>query len=353
MNKEIFDLYQQFHQIPEIGLEEIKTTQLIVDILTKRKIQHERLNPTGVIAYIKGSKSETIALRCEIDGLPIIENVNSEYKSNNNNMHACGHDLHISWGIQLLTEYLKNPKGKNLVVIFQPAEENAAGASLVVNSGKLQKYNISQLYTFHVHPELENGKIGYRPGVFLATNASFQIRLSSNKVHAVLAHGQVNQLDQAVTIYSKIKDIKILNDEIINIGSFHGGNVPDDYPDEVILKGTIRSFDSVNILKYKAEIFKIIDSYANAKCDFKLSYPVIKNSEKVINSVIEREFDFKLLPKYLHVDDFGFYGAISPICYLTFGIKQLEYQPIHSDKFTITNQKIEIPVLLILDILKD
>jgi amidohydrolase len=351
MNKEIFKLYKQFHQIPEIGLTEYETTKLIQNKLDKHGIINEKISPTGIVAYIKGKTSQTIALRCEIDGLPIKEEVEIEHKSNNENMHACGHDLHTSWGIQLLIEYMKNPSGKNLVVIFQPAEENAAGAWRVVESNILDKYNIDEFYTFHVHPELENGKIGYHPGLFLATNACFSIELKAPKEHAALAGQSINQLDQAVEIYSRIKSIQISENEILNIGSFHGGKVADDFPEIVKIKGTIRSFDTQNVLKYKDEVLAICQEFNNASCKFEKSYPVIVNSKEIISKILKLDFNFELLPQYLHVDDFGFYEKIAPICYLTFGLDQIEYQPIHSSRFSVKDSNLNLPVKFMLEVL--
>ena len=163
---------RNLHQIPELGYEEKKTQAYLLQEIKKMGYEPKIICETGIYVYVDGGAEETYGFRTDIDGLSILEETGVSYSSKHEgSMHACGHDGHMATLLGFM-EYLRGKKiKKNILAVFQPAEEGPGGAKNIVESGILEKYNVQGIFGLHLFPKLEEGIIGCRPGGFMAKAA--------------------------------------------------------------------------------------------------------------------------------------------------------------------------------------
>ena len=172
------------HRIPEIGFELKKTQDYVLSVLKATDGEIETVSPAGVLAYYDFGKAETLALRADMDALPINEKSGVEFASIHPGcMHACGHDAHMA---MLLTaaeqlRYLDPPT--NILLVFQPAEESGCGASVMLGSGAFEKHNVKRIYACHVAPSVPSGVIASRPGALMAMTSELHITVKGKSAH--------------------------------------------------------------------------------------------------------------------------------------------------------------------------
>ena len=172
---------RHLHENPELSFEEYNTCTYISGVLDEWGIENKKVADTGIVAIIKGSNPETktIALRGDIDGLPITENTNLSFSSKNKGvMHACGHDIHTTCilGAAFILNNLKSEFEGTVKIIFQPGEEKLpGGATKIIASGELDNPKIDVIVGQHVYPEMEVGKLGFRPGKYMASSDEIYI----------------------------------------------------------------------------------------------------------------------------------------------------------------------------------
>src|SRR5882724_2021365 len=250
---------RHLHQHPELSNREVNTGKFIAERLKEIGLTDIRTNVArnGVVALLKGGKpGPVVAVRADIDALPIQENHTFDFKSQNPGaMHACGHDAHmtIELGVAELLFKMRDQIPGTIKFIFQPAEEGPpedeeGGAALMIKEGALENPKPAAIFGLHVMPTLNVGEIGYESGPAMATADRFVITLKGKKVHGAYPHQGIDTVviaAEAVNALQKIRSRRIDTQEpmVLTIGSIHGGNRFNIIADEVVMEGTLRTLN--------------------------------------------------------------------------------------------------------------
>ncbi|MEI6524348.1 MAG: M20 family metallopeptidase, partial [Bacteroidota bacterium] len=293
--QEFWDLRCQIHSNPELSFVEFETSLLIQKKLSQLGIEFENnWVKTGIVATINGSSDngKTIALRADMDALPIQEENQSIYTSKNAGiMHACGHDFHTAslLGTAKVLLELKNYWSGTVKLIFQPGEEVLpGGASLMIKQGLFEKHPIQKIFAQHVTPEIEVGKVGFKSGMFMASTDEIHITATGIGGHAALPHLYKNPIialsKAIIQINEFYKTAKHPVETVIAFGSFVANGATNVIPNNAKALGTIRTFDE----NYRKEIHKKIISICDnvsketevkIECNIIVGYPFLMNDK--------------------------------------------------------------------------
>lgn len=373
---------RDIHEHPELSNREFRTAKLVAAHLKKLGLEVQtNVAHTGVVALLKGgSPGPTVALRADMDALPVTEKVDVPFKSRETStfrgksvgvMHACGHDTHtaILMGVaQSLTKVRASLHG-NVLFIFQPAEEGApegeeGGAQLMLKEGVFDKYKPDLAYGLHVFSTLKVGEIGYRSGPIMAAVNSYQIDIKGKQSHGsrpwqsidpiVTAAQTINALQ---TVVSRSVDIT-QNPAVVSVGAINGGVRENIIPDSVTMIGTIRTFDEKQRDDIFAKMKRIVENTAaanGATGTFTLegtAYPVTYNdpalTAKALPSLKKIVGDRLIeMPLNTGAEDFSFFGQKVPGFYFIVGITPADKDPLaaptnHSDYFYVDEKGIDV-----------
>lgn len=259
---------RDFHEHPELGNRETRTAKIIADHLKKLGIETtEGIARTGVVGILRGGKpGPCIALRADIDALPVTERVNIAFASKQKAvyngqevgvMHACGHDTHtaILMSVAEILSGMKSELKGTIKFIFQPAEEGApdgeeGGAALMVKEGVMENPKVDVVFGLHIESDIEVGKIEYKPGAFMAASDWFTIKVKGKGSHGSQPWKGIDPIQVAAQIIEGLQSIVSRQSEltkapvVITVGKIHGGVRQNIIPEECILDGTIRTLDS-------------------------------------------------------------------------------------------------------------
>jgi len=370
MKEEVISLRRHFHRNPELSFEETETSQFICNWFGKNGIGFRKgIAGSGIIGTIKGNGngSKIIALRAEMDALPITERNKTEYSSlNSGKMHACGHDAHMAMllGTTKLLDSIRNQFGGTVLLIFQPGEEKSpGGARLVIESGELNNPKPDIMITQHILPELETGKVGYKAGRYMASCDEIYITVTGKGGHAALPGLTTDQIYIASNLVIRLKNGMLAQQAknkiptVLGIGRISGEGATNIIPENVFIAGTFRTFDE----KWRTEGLALIRSLsAETAKEFGVvidvniaeGYPVLFNDENLTSKAIE--FSEVLLGKdkietidfRMSSDDFSFYSTLAPSLYYRIGIrkKDTEMLKLHTSDFDIDEDGLETGV---------
>ncbi|RAV29043.1 M20 metallopeptidase family protein [Sinomicrobium soli] len=332
---------RHLHQHPELSFEEYETCAFVKAELDKLGIPYVTLARTGVLAEIKGDlpSDRVIALRADMDALPITEVDGREYGSENKGvMHACGHDAHTAslLGTAHILQSLKADFGGTLKLIFQPGEERPpGGASLMIEEGALENPVPRAVVGQHAMPLIPAGKVGFRPGKFMASTDEFFITVKGKGGHG--AQPQQNTDPVVITahiitalqqVVSRIADPRMPS--VLSFGKVIANGATNVIPDEVYLEGTFRTFDEQWRKEARRRMKKMARGIAEsmgAKCNFEVNtgYPVLVNEPKLTDEV--RAYAEEFLGKeqvvdldlWLAAEDFAYYSRAADSCFYLLG----------------------------------
>src|SRR6202790_4541678 len=251
---ETIDIRRHLHAHPELSYKEFQTSAFVQEKLKSMGISFEIKATTGVVGLIKGKNPDkrVIALRADMDALPIKEENMVPYKSQNEGiMHACGHDAHTSilLGASKILQELKSEWEGTVKLIFQPGEEkNPGGASLLIKEGVLHDPQPEAIFGLHVHPGLETGKFSFRSGPSMASADEIYITVKGKGGHAATPHLTIDTILVASHIVVALQQVISRNKNpfspsVLSISSFQGGYTTNVIPSEVKLMGTFRAID--------------------------------------------------------------------------------------------------------------
>ena len=248
---------RDFHMNPELSNREERTGRVIAEKLKALGLEDIRTGVSryGVVAMLKGAKpGPVVAIRSDMDALPVEETLDVPYKSKNKGVkHACGHDVHmaVALGTAELLSQLRGQLAGSVKFIFQPAEEGApegeeSGAVQMIKEGALDNPRPQVIFALHDTPQVKVGQIGYVPGAMLASSDSFAIRIIGKKVHAAWPHQGIDPIVVAAETIAALQTIRSrridpVETMVLTIGSIHGGNRENIIADEVRMAGTIRT----------------------------------------------------------------------------------------------------------------
>ncbi|MEK7407948.1 MAG: amidohydrolase [Acidobacteriota bacterium] len=248
---------RDFHMYPELSNREERTSRVIAEKLKALGFDQIRTGVSryGIVALLKGAKpGPVVAIRADMDALPIEETLDVPYRSKNKGVkHACGHDVHMTVALGT-AEVLSKMRGEiagSVKFIFQPAEEGApegeeSGAARMIKEGALENPRPQAIFALHTNPLLEAGKIGWAPAAVLASSDSLRIRIIGKKVHAAWPHQGIDPVVVAAECIAALQTIRSRRIDpveplVLTIGSIHGGNRHNIIADEVVMEGTLRT----------------------------------------------------------------------------------------------------------------
>jgi len=329
------------HANPELSFHEYETSAYVAKKLDELGIEYKKMANTGLVALIKGAKQSdsVVALRADMDALPIVEANDVVYKSKNPGvMHACGHDVHTSSLLgtaKILTE-LKNEFGGTVKLIFQPAEEKLpGGANMMIKEGVLENPKPDAVLGQHVMPLIETGKVGFRSGKYMASTDEIYVT-----VHGKGGHGAQPQqnIDPVVItshiiialqqIISRVADPK--TPSVLSFGKVIANGATNVIPNEVYLEGTFRTMDEDWRAKAHEKMKKMAEGIAEAmggSCDFNIvrGYPFLINEEVLTADARAYAEDYLGKENVLDLDiwmaaeDFAYYSQVSDACFYRLG----------------------------------
>ncbi|BBM87468.1 amidohydrolase [Candidatus Uabimicrobium amorphum] len=389
----VIEWRRYFHQYPELSNREFKTAAKIEGILRKLDVEIKtKVAHTGVVALLKGGKpGPVVALRADMDGLPIVERVDLPFASKEKTiyngkkvgvMHACGHDTHVAilLGVaEVLTKIKKDLKG-SVKFIFQPAEEGApegeeGGAELMVKEGVLQDPPVDVIFGLHINSGLEVGTIGYRPGGTMASYDGLFISVKGKQTHGAYPWAGVDPIVTSAQIIIGLqttisRNAKLIDGAaVVTIGSIHGGNRGNIIPEIVEMVGTIRTLDPRMQDQVHENIRRVVTNIAAsagavADVRIKRGYPVTYNDPKL---TIQMAPTFKRVAGVDHVlirnavtgaEDFSFFQQKVPGLFFFLGgrpknIKPIQAPPHHSPDFHIDESGMKLGVKTMCNLVVD
>ncbi|MDF2670783.1 MAG: N-acetyldiaminopimelate deacetylase, partial [Paenibacillus sp.] len=257
------DIRRQLHRIPEPGFQEFKTQQFLLQFIAS--LPQERLEVqtwrTGILVMIKGTNPKRrFGFRADMDGLPIKEDTQYDFHSiHEGYMHACGHDLHMTIGLGIITSFTSHPMEDDLLVIFQPAEEGPGGALPMRGSEEFRSWAPEQIVALHIAPEYPVGTIATKPGILFANTSELFIDLTGKGGHAAYPHlandmvvAAAHFLTQLQTIVSR--NINPLDSGVVTVGRIESGTRQNIIAEKARLEGTIRTLSDTSMRLIKSRI---------------------------------------------------------------------------------------------------
>jgi amidohydrolase len=271
---------RDFHMHPELSNREERTSRVIAERLRRLGLDEVRTGVSryGVVALLKGARpGPVVALRADMDALPIEETLDVPYRSRNPGVkHACGHDVHmtVALGVAEVLSRLRGEFPGAVKFLFQPAEEGApegeeSGAAQMIREGALENPRPSAIFAFHVDPMLEVGKIGYVAGPALASSDTFRIRVVGQRVHAAWPHQGIDPIVVAAECILALQTVRSrrldpVEPMVLSVGSIRGGNRSNILADEVVLEGTLRTHNEAVRERAMALVREIVSGVAAA-----------------------------------------------------------------------------------------
>ena len=337
----IRDLRRKFHARPEIAFEEEETSRLVRQTLDELGIPYEYpVAKTGVVGRLGNGKGPCVALRADMDALPIQEESGVPFASEiPNRMHACGHDCHTAMllGAAKLLKAREAEINGTVKLVFQPAEEGANGGLVMCNEGILEGPKVEKMFGLHVWPYMPAGMIGGKAGVLLASVDQFDISVTGRGGHAAMPHTTIDPVATASKIVCELqtivsREINPFDPAVLSVTAIHGGEAFNVIPETVDLKGTIRALLPSVMEHLQKRIREIAVSIATAnRCTAKVDFgetvipPTVNDPEvwaitRRLGQQLVGEANVHEVPAVMGGEDFSFYAQRVPACFAVIGV---------------------------------
>ncbi|HVP90828.1 MAG TPA: amidohydrolase [Terriglobales bacterium] len=378
---EVVKIRRFIHMNPELGNREFETSKLVAAKLDTLGLEvRTGVAKTGVVALLRGSQPGiTVAIRADMDALPIQEATGVPFKSLNPGvMHACGHDVHtsIALGTAMVLSTLKDRMRGNIAFLFQPAEEGApegeeGGAEVMVREGALDSPPVSAVFALHVWPEAV-GQVFVAPGFITASSDEFQITVKGRSAHGARPQEGVDAIVIAAEIVQALQTVVSravdpTDPAVVTIGTIQGGARTNIIADKVTLGGTVRALSDGNRKKIPPLMEAIVKgicemSGATYEFEYKPLYPAVYNNPELAATMIpalvqllgrDKVVDWK---PQLIAEDFSFFAQKVPGFYFFLGVKgpaQTAPMPLHSPSFNPDERAIPLGIKLLCHLLLD
>ena len=362
---EVVNIRKHLHANPELSFKEYETSKFIQSVLKKHDIPFTSGHvETGIIATIKGRNPDEkeILLRADMDALPITEDNNIDYKSKNKGvMHACGHDVHSASliGTALILNELKEDFNGTIKFVFQPGEEKLpGGAKLMIEDGLLNNKPHACIAQ-HVYPDLPVGKVGFRPGLYMASADEIYITVKGKGGHAALPHLLNDPILMTAQIITSLQQIvsrsnQPNNPSVLSFGYINAPGETNIIPDTVLIKGTFRTFDEKWRFLAHEKMKKIASGICESEggsCDFdiKVGYPFLVNDVEITKTAINAAEKYLGKGNVINLDlrmtseDFAYISQSSPSCFYRIGTSDGKTSKrLHTSKFDIDEKAFSI-----------
>jgi amidohydrolase len=362
---QLISFRRHLHQHPELSFQEYKTCQFVKEKLESWGIETQIMATTGVIGLIKGKNptARTLALRADLDALPIQEINEVAYKSQNDGvMHACGHDVHTTCllGAAQILQELKEEWEGTIKLIFQPGEEQLpGGASILIKEGVLQNPSPSTILGQHVEPLLEVGKIGVKSGLFMASSDEIYVTVKGKGGHGARPHLCVDPILMASHLIVQLQQLVSRNADpmmptVLTFGKIYSeGGATNVIPNEVKILGTLRTFEEGWRMKAHQQLVEsaeLICKSMGGSCDFKVikGYPFLENNA-ALTQLTRQQMEAYLgaenvvdLPARMGGEDFAFYSQQIPACFYRLGVQNPNGSGLHTPNFDVDERSLEV-----------
>ncbi|MFA9215188.1 MAG: M20 family metallopeptidase [Candidatus Methylacidiphilales bacterium] len=366
----IIETRHHLHANPELSFEEFETSKFVKNELLSigiTKIEHKA--NTGLVALIEGKNptKKTIALRADLDALPIFERNEVTYKSKNEGvMHACGHDVHTTCllGAAQILFSLKNEFEGTIKLIFQPGEEKLpGGASIMIAEKALENPTPESIFGQHVMPLIPVGKVGFKSGLYMASSDELFIKVIGKGGHGAMPHLNIDPVVIAAHIIISLQQLvsrmaSPIIPSVLSFGKVMANGATNVIPNEVNIEGTFRTLDEKWRIEAHQKMITMATLMAESmggKCEFEVhrGYPFLKNNEqltlKAKNAAIaylgaENVVD---LDTWMAAEDFAYYSQIMPACFYRLGTRNEEkgiVSSVHTPTFDIDENALSIGV---------
>ncbi|MFN9518331.1 MAG: M20 family metallopeptidase [Bacteroidota bacterium] len=335
---------RHIHAHPELSFQEVNTQAYVIEQLKKAGItQIEPIANTGVLAIIKGNNpdSRIIALRADMDALPITELNEVDYKSVNSGvMHACGHDVHTSCllGAAKILHDLKHEWEGTIKLLFQPGEEKLpGGASLMIADGALKNPVPQCIYGQHVMPLLPVGTVGFRSGLYMASTDELYVKIIGKGGHGAMPHLNIDPVSIAAQIIVALQQIvsrkaNPIIPSVLSFGKVIAEGATNVIPNEVYMEGTFRTLNEEWRTQAHQALVNTATSIAEgmgARCEFEIrkGYPFLKNDVQLTAHAKEAAIEYLGkdnvvdLDMWMAAEDFAYYSQEMPACFYRLGTR--------------------------------
>lgn len=364
---DVISLRRHLHMHPELSFNEVNTCEFVWQQLGAIGVtQKKKMATTGIVALIEGRNpgKKTIALRADMDALPIVETNDVEYKSKNTGvMHACGHDAHTAslLGVARILNEVKNDFEGTVKLIFQPGEEKLpGGASMMIKEGVLKNPDPDGIIGQHVMPLIEAGKVGFRSGVYMASTDEIYVTIKGKGGHGAMPHLNIDPVLIASHMIVALQQIvsRAANPtmpSVLSFGKVIANGATNVIPDEVYLEGTFRTLDE----KWRGEAHKRIIHMATSvvegmggKVEFEIrrGYPALVNNFELTASAKAGAEEYLGKENVLDLDiwmaaeDFAFYSQHTRACFYRLGTRNESrgiISSVHTPTFDIEENSLE------------
>ena len=362
---------RDLHKTPELGMEEFITRDKIKKYLDEIGIEYtESKNHTGITGLIPNpSATKTIALRADIDALPIEEKNNCEYKSiHSGKMHACGHDAHtaILLGVAKILNSIKDELSVNVKLFFQPAEETVGGAQFMIEDGCLNNPKVDYILGLHVIPNVDTGYIEVKYNTLNASTDTIKITVNGKQAHGAYPENGVDAIVMGAHVITALqtlvsRNISPTNSVVLSLGIIKGGIKENIICDKVEISGTLRTLDSQTRSFAKERIRKIVNDISSSfdgvgTVEIEQGYAPLVNNNLVVDIIKEQGNillgDDKVLIKEspsLGAEDFSFFLEHTKGAFFHLGCKNTDKgitSPLHTAEFNIDEDCLPIGVAM-------
>lgn len=360
IHQQVVGYRQHIHSNPELSFHEVQTSAFVKSKLDEWGIPYTEMANTGVVGLINGEhpSDQVIALRADMDALPIQEANDKPYASKNPGvMHACGHDVHTSslLGTAYILNSLKSDFGGTIKLVFQPAEELLpGGASIMIKEGVLENPKPHAMVGQHVMPLIETGKVGFRSGIYMASTDELYVTVTGKGGHGAQPHQNIDPVLISAHIIVALQQIVSRNADprlpsVLSFGKVQANGATNIIPNEVKIEGTFRTLNE----EWRNEAHRLMKKMAEGiaesmggSCDFNImkGYPFLINEEKLTQNVIAIAQDYLGAENVIDLDiwmaaeDFAYYSQVIDSCFYRLGTgnaaKNTTYS-VHTPNFDI------------------
>ena len=333
---------RELHRFPELMYEEVQTSRLVRKTLDELQIPYRYpLAETGVVATLGNGDGPCVALRADMDALPIHEEADVSFRSEHpGKMHACGHDCHTAMllGAARLLKQRESEIHGTVKLIFQPAEEGGAGGQRMRNEGALNDPPVQRIFGLHVWPLIPTGTFGSRAGVFLAAAGEVELIVRGRGGHAAMPHLAIDPVSVAAKLVTELqtivsRELDPLNSGVVSITSIHGGEAYNVISPAVTLRGTVRAL-TMDVFRFVQQRVREIATQTCAahRCEVDVRFPgndypptvndlVCWNVAKELAAELAGPGKVHELPPFMGGEDFAFYTEEVPGCFVALGMR--------------------------------
>ncbi|MBP9882992.1 MAG: amidohydrolase [Chitinophagales bacterium] len=368
LKQEVIEIRRHLHAHPELSFLEFATSAYIAGQLANWNIEHQAgIAGTGIVALIKGKNPEkkVVALRADMDALPITEKNEVDYKSKQEGvMHACGHDVHSSslLGTAKILNTLKDEFEGTIKLIFQPGEEKLpGGASIMIREGVLENPKPDVILAQHVFTQLSVGKTGFFAGKYMASSDELYITVKGKGGHAAVPAGIINPLYTAARLLVELEKFSVelaaaKIPTVLAFGKITGAGATNVIPDQVTIEGTFRTMDEDWRKDAHGHLRRLVDEVAASfkgeiTLEIRIGYPCLQNNHAVTELSVNAAKEYLgpdnvvELGIWMASEDFAYFSQQLPACFYRIGTGNPEKKivsPVHTATFSIDEDALEV-----------